>query len=299
MKYDVDKILPLIVGEYEIAGQSDGKYFTNVKPVTEADPESLVFIDHTRKDKQQLAEQTKANIIICDSSIKSSPDMIKSKCLILTDNPKFVFAGIVNHLFTTRMPYGIHPTAYIHPEAEVHENTYIGPFTYIGKSSVGEDTIIYGHCFIYDGVKIGKSVNINAGCVLGGDGFGFEKNGNGEYVNFPQLGDVIIEDNVDIGANCCIDRGALASTIIRRGTKINNLVHIAHNVRIGRRCLLNARVNISGSVAIGDEAVIGTGAAVRDGVKIGKKAYVGMGAAVVKDVPEGITVVGVPAKPMV
>lgn len=298
VKYTIDDISPLIVGKYIVDGDKAGRYFTNVKPVGEANAESMVFVDHTRKDKQQLIDSTKAGIIICDSTIERSSDMLKSRCFILVDNPKFVFARIVNRLFTTRLPYGIHPTAYIHPGARVHANTYIGPFTYIGKSMVGEDTVIYGQCFIYDGVTIGRNVTINAGCSIGADGYGYLRDENEEWENFPHIGGIIIEDNVDIGANTCIDRGALGNTIIKEGAKVDNLVHVAHNVIIGRHAAVIANTMIGGSTKIGDYAWVAPSATLRDVIDIGKRSTVGLAAVVTKSIPDNEIWAGSPARPI-
>jgi UDP-3-O-[3-hydroxymyristoyl] glucosamine N-acyltransferase len=298
VRYTLDNILPLIVGKFEIEGDQEGKYFANVKPVTEADEESLVFVDHARKDKQQLADRTKARIMICDNSIERSPEALQSKCFILADNPKFVFARIVNRLFTTRMPYGIHPTAYIHPEAKVHPNTYIGPFAYIGKSIVGEDSVIYGQCFIYDGVTIGRNVTINAGCSIGADGYGYLRNENEEWENFPHIGGIIIEDSVDIGSNTCIDRGALGNTIIKEGAKVDNLVHVAHNVVIGRHAAVIANTMIGGSTKIGDYAWVAPSATLRDVIDIGRRSTVGLAAVVTKSIPDNEIWAGSPARPV-
>ncbi len=145
--------------------------------------------------------------------------------------------------------------------------------------------------------KIGKNVIVKQGAVIGTDGFGFERCVK-RLIRFPSLGGIVIGDNVEIGADTCIDRGTLGDTVIGDGTKIDNLVHIGHNAKIGKHCLIVANVLIGGSAVIGDECFIGASAVIRDGIKIGKRAFVGMGAVVVKDVAEGETVVGNPAKPI-
>lgn len=144
-------------------------------------------------------------------------------------------------------------------------------------------------------VHVGGRVNIAPSAVIGGPGFGFEQDENGKWIRFPSIGDVIIEDDVDIGAGTCIDRGTLDSTIIGSGTKIDNLCHIAHNVKIGKNCMIIARSMVGGGAEIGDNCWIAS-ATIRDNVKIGKNSMIGLGAVVVEDIPEGSVAVGVPAR---
>jgi UDP-3-O-[3-hydroxymyristoyl] glucosamine N-acyltransferase len=298
VQYTLEDILPLIVGKYEIEGNKDGKYFTNIKPVAEADTESLVFIDHLRSDKQELIDFTKAGILICDFNIVYKPEIHKNKMLLKVEHPRLLFMRVGTRLFKPKQEYGIHPTAYIHPEAELAVNVYIGPFTYIGKCTIGENTVIQGHCFVYDNAVIGKNVNIDAGCIIGNEGFGFDRDEFGEFVNFPHIGRVIIEDNVEIEPNVTVDRGALGDTIIKRGAKIDNFVHVGHNVTIGRNTLVLSHAMIAGSTSIGDDSLIAICAAIRDQITIGNGVTVGMGAVVTRDIPDNETWTGSPARPI-
>ncbi|UCD17188.1 MAG: UDP-3-O-(3-hydroxymyristoyl)glucosamine N-acyltransferase, partial [Candidatus Zixiibacteriota bacterium] len=263
----------------------------------DADAESLVFISPSLEGKNELVRRTRAGFILCDKSLEITDELTASRCFIIVGDPKLQFARIGNALFRKEFKYGIHPTAYVSPEAQINEKTHIGPFTYVGKCEIAENTIIEGHCHLYDKVNIGRETAIQSGAIIGADGYGHVRDKAGQWTRFPHAGGVIIEDNVEIGANSCIDRGNLRDTIIRAGTKINNLVHIAHNVVIGYHCLISVSVNINGSAVIGDGVYVGSGASIRDGIKIGNNAFVGMAAAVVKDVPDGVTVVGIPAKP--
>ena len=144
--------------------------------------------------------------------------------------------------------------------------------------------------------EIHWSAHIGTGSVIGGDGFGYAREADGTLVKIPHRGNVIIEENVSIGANTCIDRAAVGSTVIGAGTKIDNLVHIAHGVKIGKNCLIIAGAVIGGSVEIGENSYIGIGAMIKNKIRIGKNCVIGMGSVVVKDVPDGVTVVGNPAK---
>lgn len=296
--YKWQDILPFLEDTYTTAGQPDGKYFTHVKPILEAGEDALVWINPSRADKQNLAENTRARMIICDSEIKITNRMAEEKLFILVKHPKLVFTRIVTALFERSISYGIHPTAYVHPEAEIHSRSYIGPFTYVGKSTIGEGSVIYGHVHIYDGVIISRNVTIHAGCIIGADGFGYSRNEAGVLEKFPHIGSVHIDDHVEIGANTCIDRGALGQTWIKEGAKIDNLVHIAHNVVVGRHAAVIALAMIAGSVELGDYSWIAPSAAIREVVKVGRQATVGIGAVVTKNIPDGETWTGVPARPL-
>lgn len=256
----------------------------------------LTFISPDHKDKQELVQKTRASMIICDPTIKIPKKLLKTKCFIVVKNPKLAFTRISNNLFLKKVEYSLHPTAFVDPQAKLHKKTYIGPFAYIGKSEIGEGSVIGGHCYIYDNVRIGKNVSIRPGTVIGSDGFGYVKNEKGSFERFPHIAGVLIGDNVEIGANTCINRGSLNDTIIKNGVKIDDLVHISHNVVIGLRTWVIANAMIGGSVIIGDDSFIGPSVTIRDYVKIGKKVFIGMGSVVTKDIGEGQTVVGAPAR---
>lgn len=188
---------------------------------------------------------------------------LSSANCIVVPNPRLWFIRVVREFFLPRGPPGIHSSA-----------------------------------VIADCVEIGKNVRIGPNCTIGFEGFGFEGDDEGIYYRFPHVGKVILGDNVEIGANTCIDRGALEDTIIGEGTKIDNLVHVAHNVKIGKNCMIIALTCLGGGVVIEDGAYVGIGAGIRNQITIGEKAFIGMGAVVVKDVAPGVTVIGNPAKPM-
>ncbi|HET9865725.1 MAG TPA: UDP-3-O-(3-hydroxymyristoyl)glucosamine N-acyltransferase, partial [Nitrospira sp.] len=192
---------------------------------------------------------------------------------------------------------GIHPTAVIDPEARIADDVYIGPYAVVGRCDVGTGSVIHAHVTLYDGVRIGRNVTIHAGTAVGTDGFGYSRAPDGSLEHFPHVGGVVIEDEVEIGSNTCIDRGTLGDTTIREGTKVDNLVHIAHNVTVGRHALVIAHAMIGGSTVIGDGAWVAPSSAIRDGVRIGDGATIGIAAVVVKNVDPGETVMGVPARP--
>jgi UDP-3-O-[3-hydroxymyristoyl] glucosamine N-acyltransferase len=218
------------------------------------------------------------------------------KNFILVENPKLIYQRIVEKLFHKRALNGIHPTSVIHPKALIGINVNIGPFTYIGEVSIGDNAYIYGNVYIYDNVVIGNNVVIQAGTVIGSDGFGLTRNENREFENFPHIGGVIIEDNVEIGANTTIDRGTLGNTILMQGSKIDNLVHIAHNVEIGKHSAVVANSMVAGSTKIGNYCWVAPSASLRDRIHIPSESTIGMGAVVTKSILQPGTYTGNPAK---
>ena len=237
--------------------------------------------------------------------------------LIFSANPKLAFALIAPKLFSKESPRFWHNTSHIPTNSEVRAN-FVGAFVVVGEGSlvgegselndgvkigknvrVGTSTVIHSNCVLYDGVRIGNNCVIHAGTVIGAAGFGYVKDGNGEYHIFPQIGIVVIEDNVEIGANSCIDRGALGETRIGEGTKIDNLVQIAHNVRIGKRVVIAAQTGISGSTVIEDDCVIGGQVGMGDHALVKSGAIIGSQAGVLpgKTVRPGVWW-GTPVQPL-
>lgn len=272
---------------------------TGVASISKASHSDLVFIDKSVKDKDKYKyiAETKARTVICDVKPENEADY-SSKCLILTSDPKLLFIKVFNRINPEKHAPFCHPTVAIHPEAKIHPNTFIGAHTYIGKSEIGEGTVIRGNCHIYDHVHIGKRVKIDAGCIIGAPGFGFVRDENGIPHRFPQIGGVIIEDDVELGANDCIDSGALEPTVIGKGVKMDNLVHIAHNVTIGKYSYIIAGAMIAGSSTIGAYSWIAPSAAINNKITVGDRTLIGIGAVVQKDVPDGETWAGYPACPI-
>jgi UDP-3-O-[3-hydroxymyristoyl] glucosamine N-acyltransferase len=195
------------------------------------------------------------------------------------------------------------PEAFIHPNASIDLSAIIGSSTTIHSGVViSADVVIGDHCliepnvYIHPGTEIGHNVIIKANSVIGGNGFGYVKSADGRYEHVPHFGRVRIEDDVHIGSNTCIDRGSLSDTIIKKGVKIDNLVHIAHNVEIGEDTLVIACAMIAGSVKIGANAWIAPAASIKNGITVGSGSVVGMSSLVLKPVADNTTVAGVPAK---
>jgi len=291
----VQEITTELQCEYRVLG-SINRRISSVVPLTEEQEGGLTFCS-ARKDAIRKIRNSRAEVVICSDREEYPDDIIANKTLVLVANPRLAFAQVVRAVSPVKKASGIHPTAVVHPQAIVDPTAYIGPFVYIGRSSIGPGTVIFGHSHIYDKCQIGANVTVHGGCVIGADGFGFEKNAEGDWEKFPQLGGVIIEDDVELHAMVHVAQGAISPTVIGQGSKIDAQCHIAHNVVIGKQCLVIAHAELSGSVQVGDGAWIAPNVSVREKVRIGSQSVIGMGAVVTKDVPDGMTVMGAPARP--
>jgi len=297
MQYKVCDIQKYCNSDDIIYGSMD-RYFTNVGDKNNVKEDTLDWIHSSNREPKKYLDNSKASIIIVPKKLQSYSDSFPpKKTIILTDNPMLLFSRIARDLFVKMPEPGIHNSAYIHPEAIIGQNVHIGAFCYIGKCSIGANTIILNNVTIEDEVSIGENVYIKNGARIGQTGFGFVKNEKGEWEKFPQIGNVIIQDNVEIGANTCIDGGALSTTTIDYGTKIDNLVEIAHNVQIGKNCIITGNVSIAGSCIIEDDIWIGPSVTINNGLKIGSNSFISMGSVIIKNVPPNSDVIGNPAEP--
>jgi UDP-3-O-[3-hydroxymyristoyl] glucosamine N-acyltransferase len=287
---EIEKLLP--PGHYRIVGDNN-REFNNIRSIDQADRGDLTFCNRKGDEAVKLVMNTKASIVIC----YDLPYSAENKTLIIVDNPRQVIIKCINKFSPVKRPVGIHDSAVIGTNCSIGSNVYLGPNVSVGDGvTIEEGSVIYPGVYIYDGVKIGRNVTIKSNSVIGSSGAGYERVENGVLERFPQIGNVIIEDNVDIGANCCVDRGALSDTLIKEGTKLDNLIHVAHNDTIGKNCFVAAGAVFSGSVSIGDGCFIGVSASFKERVRVGNDVVVGMGAVVIRDIPDGDVVAGVPAK---
>lgn len=282
-----------------VDGNQQSVYIDNLADLANVNETTLDWVLPSKSNKQQIAENTKARVVLVDPEVVYNDIMLQAnKTLIVVYGPKFALAKIGNHFFIERPEPGIHPTAIVHPEAVIGKNVTIGPYTVIGKATIGDGSIIDSNVRIYDGVQLGKCCDIKAGAILGGAGFGYEKDEYGNKFRFPQIGGLIMGNHVEVGGNTCIDRGALSDTIIGDYTKINNLCHIAHNNKIGNNVTITGCVNVSGSNIIEDNVWIAPNASVRGFLHLGEGCTLGMGAVATKNIPAGETWVGNPARKM-
>lgn len=190
---------------------------------------------------------------------------------------------------------GVDPLAFISPTAEIGQNVYIAPFAYVGDNvMIGDGSRIYPHVTIYEGCRIGKNVTIHAGSVIGADGFGFAPNQDG-YAKIPQIGIVVIEDDVEIGANTCVDRSTMGQTVIHKGVKLDNLIQVAHNCEIGENTVMSAQVGMAGSTKIGAWCMVGGQAGFAGHIQVADKTFVGAQCGVIKNTKGDEQLIGSPA----
>jgi len=295
------EIAELVGGE--LIGDGDIE-ITSVADISRAQPGQLAFFE---KDTD-LPQNTASCVIVTRDWSGGRPAHLptaearpaSSLPLIITSNPKLAFAKAAALLHPTKRRFPeIHESAVIDDVVDLGDEIFVGPFVAIGENSIvgngtqihagakigdnvtiGDNCVLHPNVIVEDGCTIGSNVILHAGVVIGADGFGYVKDENGEYIKFPQIGTVVIEDNVEIGANTCIDRGALGETRIGEGTKIDNLVQVGHNVSIGKRCVIAAQTGISGSVTIEDDCVIGGQVGFGDHVTVKSGAVIGSQAGV-------------------
>lgn len=293
IKVDLHQLISFLGSELITThGEIDGKYIDNLADVVRVNKTTLDWINPKKDNKQAIAEASNAKCLLVDPDI--SP--IENKVLIVVNNPKACLAKIGNEFFADKLIPVIHPAAIVDPDAKIGKNVYIGPYSVVGKAIIGDNCIIDSNVRIYDCVTMGNGCKIKSGAILGGEGFGFEKDENNNRFRFPQIGRLIMGDDVEVGGNTCIDRGALSDTIIGNHTKINNLCHIAHNNIIGENVEITGCVNISGGNIIDDNVWLAPNSSLVGYIHIGKGAILGMGAVAVKDIPAYEVWVGNPAK---
>ena len=293
MTYKISDIKKHIRGEFEIRGDQN-IYFNKVAPLNNATESDLAFCSLNDATALDAIINSQASIIICNKKITSQE--IEKKTLILVENPRYEIINIIENIFTKTKKGILHESAIIGDNCIIGKNVDIGPYSVIGSNvKIGNNTHIGSNCKIHDNTIISENVRITSGCVIGSSGFGYEKHDN-KWVNFPHIGNVIIKRYVDVGANTCIDRGTIGSTIIEEGVKIDNLVHIAHNVTIGKNSIIVTQSCIAGSAIIGENCWIAPGVIIRNGMKVGNNVTVGMGAVVTKNIKDDDIVIGIPAK---
>ena len=298
MSVDLGTILDFLK-ERRVLGKVDRK-LNRVRALMDAEAGDLTFCVHSGEKGTSMIQRSKGTVIICGVSLYGSLEPNLEKTIVFVENPRLAFMRVVSGFFAPpSTSSGIARSARIGRDCSIASDVSIGENVVIGNQvAIGEHSNIQANVRIYDRVRIGKNVTVHAGTVIGDDGFGYERDESGHLEKFPHLGSVVIDDSVEIGANTCIDRGTLGNTMIGFGTKIDNLVHIAHNVSVGAHCVIVAHSMIGGGTSIGDFSWIAPCACIRDGLSIGKRTLIGMGAVVTKDVPDNTIVYGVPAKPV-
>ena len=282
---------------------------TGFSPADAARDGDLTFAD--KEAYFAVADQSKAAAILVNGPFTSA-----RKPLIRVANARVAVARLLPVFFPPdEQPSGIHPTAVIDPSAQIDPTAHIGPHCVVGPrarlgprsvlmggnhigrdSQIGEEVWLFPNVIVYARSQIGNRVTIHAGTVIGSDGYGYVLD-EGRHRKVLQVGNVVIQDDVEIGANAAIDRAALGSTIIGKGTKIDNLVHVAHNVVMGNHCLVMGQAGFAGSTRLGDYCVVASQSGIAGHLTLGRQSTVGAKSGVMRDVPDGGTVLGIPAYP--
>ncbi len=287
------EIAPLIGGILYINQDLD---IIGVSSVSSQKPNTLVFVDEYKKD-----------IVFNQSIVYVSQKDLEASNYIKVEDLKYAMALVLEILYKEEKPKGVSDMAFVEQSANIGEDVYIGPFCYIGKNVViekgvcihpssyigdnvyiGKNSIIYSNVSIYKNSVIGKDVIIHSGAVIGADGFGYAISKNG-IKKLKHIGNVIIEDFVEIGANTTIDKALFDSTSIGANTKIDNLVMVGHNCQIGKNCFLVSQVGLSGSVKVGDNSILAGQVGVADHVNIGSNVKVAAKSGVAYDLPSNNT----------
>ncbi len=307
MGYTVRDIAEFIGGE--LVGDG-APAIRGVSSIDDAGEGELTFVDNPKY--KEKAKATRASCIVTSFELEDI-----DKPVIKCKNPSLAMARIIDKMFPheTAHPKGVDPGALIGKDvtlgagvsiganAVIDDNVTIGdgsivyPLVFIGRGAkIGKNALIYPNVTVLERVLIGNNVTIHSGSVIGSDGFGFVKDGS-KFVKIPQIGIVEIEDDVEVGACVAIDRARFGKTVVGRGTKIDNLVQIAHNVRIGEDCIIVAQVGISGSVTIGRNVILAGQAGITDHVEIGDNVLVSAKGGITKSVPPRTIMSGIPARP--
>jgi UDP-3-O-[3-hydroxymyristoyl] glucosamine N-acyltransferase len=262
----------------------------------EASENDISFF-HNAKYVESL-QKTRARVLIISHRTNGTA-LPEGKTLIRVANPQLAFAQVLGLIDKQRQlhPEGVHPKAHVEASAKIGKGTSIYPGCYIGHNvQVGENCLLYPNVVLREDTVIGNRVIIHAGAVLGADGYGFATQ-EGKHHKIPQIGRVVVEDDVEIGANVTVDRATTGETRIGAGTKIDNLVHLAHNVKVGRDCLIVAHVGISGSTKIGNRVTIGGQVGMVGHITVGDDAVIAAQSGIMNNVEPGAVLFGTPARP--
>jgi UDP-3-O-[3-hydroxymyristoyl] glucosamine N-acyltransferase len=309
MEFTASTIAGFLKGEIE---GDPNTIVNNVAKIEEGFKGALSFLANPKYE--HYIYTTKSSIILVNKSFIPSSKV--EATLIRVDNAYEAFASLLRLVDQARpRKKGIHPTAVIEPSAKIGSDVYIGAYAYIGENcTIGDNSALYPHVYVGDSTRIGKNCTLNpgvkiyhecilgegctihAGTVIGSDGFGFAPQSETEFMKIPQLGNVVLEDHVEIGANVAIDRATMGSTIIRKGVKLDNLIQIGHNVEVGENTVMAGQTGIAGSSKIGKNCMFGGQVGIAGHIKIADGTKIGAQAGILGDVKnENTTLLGSPA----
>ena len=299
MQFTISDIAKLLNGK--VTG-NETAVVTQLAKIEDATSGSLSFLANPKYEEYLYTTQASAVLVNADYV----PEKPVNVTLIQVANAYAAFSVMLDKFQQAKMPAKtIEPNSYVHPSAKIGSNCYIGAFAYIGENAViGDDSYVFPssfvganvstgkNCIIYAGVKVyadtvlGDNVIIHSGCVIGADGFGFAPMPDGSYHKIPQIGNVVLEDNVEIGANTTIDCATMGSTIIHQGVKLDNLIQIAHNVEIGKNTVIASQAGVSGSTKVGENCIIGGQVGIVGHVNIAKGSMINAKSGISKSIKD-------------
>ena len=290
MEFTAKQIAEFIQGRVE--GDENATINTFAK-IEEGKPGAISFLSNPKYT--HYLYDTESSIVLVNEDVELERPV--KATLIRVANAYECVAKLLQ-LYQSMMPRktGIDSLAFVSPTAKIGKDTYIGPFAYVGDNvEIGEGCTINPHVTIYHGCKIGNRVTLHAGAVIGADGFGFAPNTD-SYDKIPQIGNVIIEDDVEIGANTCVDRSTMGSTVVHKGVKLDNLVQVAHNCEVGENTVMSAQAGLAGSTKIGAWCMVGGQAGFAGHIHVADKTFVGAQCGVIGDTKgNGEQLIGSPA----
>ena len=290
MEFTARQIADFIGGRVEGNEQATVNTFAKIEEGKEG---AITFLSNPKYT--QYIYDTKASVVLVNEDLKLEHPV---SCTLIRVKDAYECVAKLMQAYADKLPKktGVDPLAFVAKTAVIGKDVWIAPFAYVGEGvKIGDGTMIYPHVTIYDGCQIGKNVTIHAGSVIGSDGFGFAPNQDG-YEKIPQVGIVIIEDDVEIGANTCVDRSTMGQTIIHKGVKLDNLIQVAHNCEIGENTVMSAQVGMAGSTKIGAWCMVGGQAGFSGHIKIADKTFVGAQSGVISNTKgNGEQLIGAPA----
>ena len=288
MEFTAKQIADMIGGRVEGDEQAQINTFAKIE---EGRKGAISFLSNPKYTP--YIYETQSSVVLINEDVELTQPV---SCTLIRVKNAYESVAKLLQLYASMMPKktGIDPLAFVSKSAQIGENVYIAPFAFIGENvKIGDGSRIFPHVTIYDGCQIGKNVTIHAGSVIGADGFGFAPTASG-YDKIPQIGIVVIEDDVEIGANTCVDRSTMGQTVIHKGVKLDNLVQIAHNCEVGANTVMSAQVGLAGSTKVGEWCMFGGQVGLAGHLTVGDHVNLGGQSGVTGNVKSNQTLIGSP-----
>jgi UDP-3-O-[3-hydroxymyristoyl] glucosamine N-acyltransferase len=296
MEWNIESILSGLEISYNSQGAN--RTFKSLSSLSEASENDLSFSYDEGERAISAISKSNAGIILCSKSIEGLVyPRPRKQALFFLANPRLTFVRIMNQVYCRKKMVGISPRAVISETANIGSDCYVGDYSIVGENcTIGDNTIVHAKVVLMENCTIGNGCIIRPGVTMGAEGFAFERGESGYPERFPHIRGIRVENDVEIFPNCNIAKGSLSDTVIGEGTRIGALTSIAHNVTIGKKCLITSCTTIGGSTSIGDMCWTGLNSTIKNRIRIGNNVIVAAGAVVIHDVPDKEIVGGIPAR---